>query len=136
MKKIEINNRTDHKIDLRAIKRVVTEFTRFYKITAEEISIAFVTDAEIKKINKHYRGLNRPTDVLSFAGAGDDFGEIIIDYSQIKRQAKEFKQSAEKELIFILVHGLLHLLGYEDETEAARIKMVRQGEEFIKKLKL
>lgn len=131
--KIEINNRTNYQIDLSLIKLVVAEFARVHKVAAQEISLAFVTDAEIRKINRTYRSLNQLTDILSFAGAGDDFGEIIIDYKQIKRQAGEFNHSVQEELIFILVHGLLHLLGHDDETEKDRLKMIKIGEEFIKK---
>ncbi|MDP2736198.1 MAG: rRNA maturation RNase YbeY [bacterium] len=130
--KIEINNQTDYKIDLKLIKKVVTVFTRVYKIKNKEISIAFVSDAEIKKLNFTYRGLNQATDVLSFAGEGDELGEIIIDYDQIKRQAGDFKNNAEKELIFILVHGLLHLVGHDDKTDEDREQMIKMGEKFIK----
>lgn len=134
--KIDINNRANYKIDLALVKQVAARFARVYKIKAKEISIAFVSDAEMKKINQTYRGLNRPTDVLSFEGEGDDFGEIILDYNQIKRQAGKFDNSAHEELIFILVHGLLHLLGYNDETEKEKAEMIKMGEQFIKKLKI
>ncbi|MDO8668551.1 MAG: rRNA maturation RNase YbeY [bacterium] len=146
---IEINNRTEHKIDLNLIKRVTAEFARVYKLKHKEVSIAFVSDAEIKKINQAYRKLNKPTDVLSFtpsnsaegnltgqAGEGDFFGEIIIDYSQIKRQAGKFNHSAQEELVFILVHGLLHLLGYNDQTVKTKKEMIKIGEEFIKNFEI
>ena len=133
--KIEINNKANYKIDLKLVKKVVEVFGRAYKIKDQEISLAFVGAAEIKKINNIYRGLNQATDILSFAGEGDFLGELVIDYGQIKRQAGKFKNSAEKELIFILTHGLLHLIGYDDKTEKQRIKMVKMGEEFIKKNK-
>lgn len=132
MLKIEINNQTGHKIDFKLIKKVVRIFSRVFK-TGKEISLAFVGDAEIKKINFNYRGLNEVTDILSFAGDGDYLGEIIIDYDQIKRQAGDFRNSSEKELIFILTHGLLHLIGYDDKTEKTRQEMIKMGEEFIKK---
>ena len=122
MRKIEINNRLNYKINLNLVKRTVAEFARFYKVKPKEISIAFVGGSEIKKINQAYRG------------EGDYFGEIIIDYNQIKRQAGEFGNSARQELIFILVHGLLHLLGYDDKTEKERKKMIKLGEEFVKKM--
>jgi len=134
MRKIEINNRLNYKINLNLVKRTVAEFARFYKVKPKEISIAFVGGSEIKKINQAYRGLNQATDVLAFRGEGDYFGEIIIDYNQIKRQAGEFGNSARQELIFILVHGLLHLLGYDDKTEKERKKMIKLGEEFVKKM--
>jgi len=133
---IEINNRARYKIDLKLVKKIILEFARTYKVAAEEISVAFVGDAEIKKINGTYRGLNQPTDILTFQGEGDSFGEIIIDYNQIKKQAGRFNHSAEEELIFILVHGLLHLLGYSDETEKEKLEMIEMGEEFIGKLKM
>ncbi len=95
------------------------------------ISIAFIGDQVMARLNQQYRKLKRPTDILSFAGEGSDLGEIIIDYVQIKRQAKKYSKSINQELIFILVHGLLHLLGHDDETEKDRQKMITLGEKFI-----
>jgi len=139
--KIEINNRTKALIDLKLVKRVAAEFASAHKIANQrELSIAFISDAEIKKLNKNYRELNQPTDILSFGPGSDEekdfFGELILDYAQIKRQAKEEGVSAKHELAFILTHGLFHLLGYSDETEKKRLKMIKLGEEFMKKLKL
>lgn len=134
--KIEINNQADYKIDLKLVRKVVNAFYRVYRINNnQEISLAFVSDAEIRKINNTYRGLNQATDVLSFAGDGD-LGEIIIDYDQIKRQAADFNNSGREELIFILAHGLLHLIGYDDKTEQERLEMIRLGEEFMRKFKM
>lgn len=134
--KIAINNRTKSKLDLKLISQAINVFGRSRKISHKEISLAFVSDAEIKKLNRTYRYLNQATDVLAFAGEGDFFGEIIIDYAQIKRQARQFGNSVKREMVFILVHGLLHLVGYDDETEKAREKMIKLGEEFVKKLKI
>jgi len=81
------------------------------------------------------------TDVLSFTETDNEepqpdlLGQIFIDYNQIKRQAKEFSQSDEEELVFILVHGLLHLLGYDDSTEEEAQVMEDLGKAFIKKFK-
>ncbi|OGF24163.1 rRNA maturation RNase YbeY [Candidatus Falkowbacteria bacterium RIFCSPLOWO2_12_FULL_45_13] len=146
---IEINNRTYHKINLNLVKRLVNKFARAYKVEQKEISIAFIGDAEIKKLNRAYRQKDEPTDILSFAPlnnaesdvtgqAGEDnfLGELVIDYSQIKRQAGQFDHSARQEMIFILVHGLLHLVGYDDKTERGRKQMIKLGEKFIKKLKI
>lgn len=135
--KIEINNQAGYKIDLRPVRKIISAFGRTYKINKnKEISLAFVSDAAIKKLNLAYRGVNQATDVLAFAplnaDEGDELGEIIIDYNQIKRQAGDFKNSAEKELIFILVHGLYHLIGYDHKTDKQRLKMIKLGEEFIK----
>ena len=131
---IEINNRTKARINKKLVKTVAEKFAAKYKIKNKEVSIAFVSDSEIKKLNKQYRHKNEVTDVLSFDGEGDFFGEILIDYAQIKRQAKESSKEIDEELVFILVHGLLHLVGYDDEKEKGRVEMVRLGERFIKKI--
>lgn len=134
--KIEINNQTRNKINLGLAKKAASAFGRKYKLRDKELSLAFIGGAEMKKLNRQYRGRNRPTDILSFKGDGDELGEIVIDYAQIKRQAKEFGNSAERELAFILVHGLLHLMGYDDKTERERKEMIKIGEEFVKKLRI
>lgn len=132
---IEINNRTKAKIDSVLIKKVAGKFLKEKRKAGGELSIAIVADREIKKINRQYRGKNEPTDVLSFSGEGKFLGEIVLSINQIKRQARELKKSAKDELVFILVHGLLHLIGFEDETEAGRLKMIKEGEKFLKKNK-
>ena len=128
---IEINNKTRSKIDLILVEKIAEEFLKFYKIKSKEVSIAFVGDTVIRRLNKKYRGYDRITDVLSFKGE-EELGEIIIDYSQIKRQAKKFSGTVKEELVFILVHGLLHLIGYRDDTENGKRKMEGLGKKFIK----
>jgi len=129
---VEINNRTKAAINLALIKRVVKLFCQEYKIKHQEISLAIVGDQEIKKLNQAYRRINQATDILTFAGEADFLGEIIIDYAQIKRQAKQFNNTALEELIFVLVHGLLHLIGYNDQTEKGRKEMERLTNKFVK----
>ncbi|MDD5291295.1 MAG: rRNA maturation RNase YbeY [Patescibacteria group bacterium] len=132
---VEINNKAKNKVNPSFVKKVAEKFLRAYKKTDYSISIAFVGDKEIRKLNKKYRRVDRVTDILSFAGEEKFLGEIILDYHQIKRQADKFGNKSKDELIFILVHGLLHLLGYDDKTEAGRKKMERLGNEFIKSIK-
>ncbi len=131
--KIEINNQTKNKIDLTELNEIIKNFLKAYKIKNKEVSLALVNDQAIKKINKAYLGRNQATDVLAFPGSSNELGEIIIDYDQIKRQAGSYHNTVGQELIFVLVHGLLHLVGYDDKTEKQRKKMERLGEEFIKK---
>lgn len=129
---IEVNNTTKSRIDLRLVKRVTAEFLKVHKKSSLDVSIAFIGDQAMRRLNKTYRGKDKPTDILTFDGEQDFLGEIIIDYAQIKRQAKLYSSSIKEELVFILVHGLLHLLGHEDDTEAGRLKMISLGETFIK----
>ncbi|MFC1678104.1 rRNA maturation RNase YbeY [Patescibacteria group bacterium] len=132
MNSIEVNNITRSRIDLSLIKKVTQAFLKNYKIKNKEVSIALVGDKRIKDLNKAYRSKDQVTDVLAFPGEDEFLGEIIINYAQIKRQAKKFSKCTREELIFILVHGLLHLLGYTDKTENDREKMLKLAENFIK----
>lgn len=132
---VEINNRTKSKINLILIKRVAEKFLRRYKKHDYEASIVFVGDSVIRRLNKTYRSKDKITDVLAFRGEGKFLGEIIIDYAQIKRQAPKFSGNTQKELIFILVHGLLHLIGLKDKKAKGKKEMERAGQEFVKKLK-
>lgn len=84
-----------------------------------ELSILFTDDSEIKKLNMRYRRKNKATDVLSFpsaAGPGPaTLGDVIISLPTAKRQAQKAGWTIEKETIFLLIHGILHLLGYDHE---------------------
>lgn len=131
---IDINNRTKSAINSRLVRQAAEKFLRGRRKSGREVSIAFVGNQEIRRLNKRYRGIDKATDVLSFAGEGNFLGEIIIDYSLIKQQAKKFGHSVDYELIFILIHGLLHLVGYDDKTEAGRREMMKLGEEFMEKI--
>lgn len=88
-----------------------------------EISVTFVRSAAIHKINREYRDIDRPTDVISFAIRDDldvdipeeelDLGDIFINIDYAKKQAKEYNHSYQREIGFLFTHGLLHCLGYD-----------------------
>ncbi len=128
---IDINNVNQEDIDIDLIKNTAKKFLEKYNKKDFNVSIAFVDDNEIQKINKKYRHIDKPTDVLSFEGEDNFLGEIIINYSQVVRQAKELNCKIEEELIYILIHGLLHLLGYNDETEEDSKEMKKITDKFI-----
>jgi len=138
---VEVNNTTKSKINLKLIKTIGEEFLNYYKKKDFDVSIAFVGDKKIRELNNKYRKKDKVTDILSFEGK--DFfdyklknkflGEIIIDYVQVKRQKKKSK-SLKEELVFILVHGFLHLIGYKDDTEKEAEEMEKMGIKFIKKI--
>ncbi len=131
---IEINNKTKSDIDLKLVKKVCEEFLRYNNIKNKIVSIGFVEEIVIKKLNNKYRKVNKVTDILSFQADKEDngyLGELIINYIQIKKQAKIFSNNTRDELIFILTHGLLHLLGNEDKTEKGIMQMEKLGKEFI-----
>lgn len=91
-----------------------------------ELSIALVDDEEMERLNRQYRGIEGPTDVLSFGcddpcpTPGDEpitLGDVVIAPAVAERQAAELGHTVERELDVLLVHGILHLLGYDHEAD-------------------
>ncbi len=89
--------------------------------SGKSINIVYCSDRRISELNRRFRGRNRITDVLAFelmdTEEPDFLGEIYINLRQARRQAKEHKASYEKEVKRLTVHGVLHLLGFNDETK-------------------
>lgn len=137
---VEINNQTRSRINLKKVEKIAEIFIKKSPYKNSSVSIAFIGDKRMRRLNLETRGYDKATDILSFPEdkniRKEFLGEVIIDYAQIKRQAKIFSDSVEQELIFILVHGLYHLLGYEDATEKGKQTMDRLGKKFVSNLKL
>ncbi len=94
-----------------------------------EISVVFCDDPFIQALNAEYRGKDKPTDVLSFAQNDlQMLGDIVISVWAAARQAEAAGWPLENEIALLGVHGLLHLLGYDDETEAGAWEMQRRTE--------
>jgi probable rRNA maturation factor len=101
--------------------------------TRVEISILVTDDDEIQRLNREYRGIDRPTDILSFSLVTDDdgkvevmpmgevqsLGDIVISHAYASRQAAELGHSAEMELAWLVIHGTLQLVGYSHDTDEA-----------------
>lgn len=124
---IEVNNQVKARVSLKFIERVLNRALRKLRKKAN-ISVALVGRNTIRKLNKRYRRLDRVTDVLSFNFDTRVLGEIIICYPQAKKQAERLKHSIREELKILLIHGLLHLLGYEHETKKRAVKMKKMQE--------
>ncbi|MCQ2362998.1 MAG: rRNA maturation RNase YbeY [Acidaminococcaceae bacterium] len=119
--------------------QVVADLHRLSERT--EVSITIVTDEEIHQLNKQYRNVDRPTDVLSFAlDEGEEpelvdgseehlLGDIIISAETAERQGREFGHGLEREIVYLAVHGLLHLLGYDHMSEEDKVLMRTKEEE-------
>ena len=102
-----------------------------------EVSLVFTTDSHIKRLNRKYRKVNSETDVLAFSmreGRGEHqkipiLGDVVISTQTAEREAKRRKVSIQKEISLYLVHGILHLLGYDDKRACDRKRMdARQAE--------
>lgn len=91
----------------------------------DEVSIAFVRDAEMRRLNRTWRRRDKTTDVLTFEGVRDEsipglpssLGDVVVSIDQAKRQAREQRHSLATEVRYLLLHGLIHALGYDHETD-------------------
>ncbi|AHM67037.1 rRNA maturation RNase YbeY [Paenibacillus polymyxa] len=115
-----------------------------------EVALTFVNDDQIHELNRDYRGIDRPTDVLSFAmketldeeleiiyepteenplnDVPDVLGDIIISVQTAQAQSEEYGHSIEREIGFLFVHGFLHLLGYDHQDDASEAEMMGKQE--------
>jgi probable rRNA maturation factor len=133
------------KLNQRKIKEIIKKVLQYLKVDEEtEISILFTDDKFIRSLNNKYRGNDKPTDVLSFSlqeGAVKSsevesdklLGDIIISADSAQRQANNLNHSMEKELTVLLIHGLLHLTGYDHEKNKD-YKIMREEEIEILKI--
>ena len=137
---LEINNTTQYKINSRKLNLLTNDFLDAHSKKNWLVSLALIGSAKMRRLNSDYRGLNKTTDVLSFIGEAENkfLGEVIINIEEIKKVHQYldiFTIAPKPEYLyyFIFVHGLLHLIGYDDATEKDRLLMIRKGKEFLKK---
>ncbi len=118
MLSLDFNKRVRCPWSLLEIQKVFKVIHKNTKINGE-VEVNIIGDEEQKKLNFHYRGLNKTTDVLSFAWKEDKviktdyLGQIYISYPQIVRQAKGLGISAKEEFVRMLAHGFLHIIGHD-----------------------
>ncbi len=98
-----------------------------------QVNIVFCPDSHVRTLNRQYRGLDRVTDVLSFGWEEPDFaGEVFISNAQAKRQFKRFKNTYFEELRRLVVHGLLHICGYDHLKTRDRLIMRKKEDFYLK----
>ena len=137
------------------VVQVVEEVLAYERCEEEfEVSISFVCNEEMRSLNKEYRNIDKETDVLSFPlvefieeelNAEDEnaeyieeeiaLGDIVISMEKAVEQSEEYGHSFKRELAFLLVHGMLHLLGYDHDEEASEGEMFDKQEEILKNMK-
>lgn len=116
------------------MRRVLRAAERTVHIPSDfSFSVAVVNDAEIRVINRRYRGKDKPTDVLSFRYS-DTEGEIVLSAERIRAQAREFKHTVTMEAAFMTVHGILHILGWDHERSTREELEMRALEHTILRL--
>lgn len=107
-----------------------------------EISVSFVNDEEIKQLNRDYRDKDNVTDVLSFPtemnyhieGIPVILGDVVICLKRAKEQSEEFGHSFERELVYLFVHSMFHLLGYDHIDEDDKVLMRKKEKEALKRI--
>ncbi|AKG35743.1 rRNA maturation RNase YbeY [Paenibacillus durus] len=154
------NEQEEMEIDDRLIsllESILEKAGKLEGIDTGEVDLTFVDNERIHELNKEYRGIDRPTDVLSFAlneSAEDELeivyevsedeaeelpdmlGDIIISVTRAKEQANDYGHSLERELGFLFVHGFLHLLGYDHQDEASEAEMMGKQEQVLSQVGL
>ena len=120
---------------LDAVRRAVLTVGELYGVMGAEVSVTLTDDAHIHVLNRDYRSVDRPTDVLSFALTESEepaildapygvvLGDLVISLERVAAQAEEYGHSVLRELSFLTVHGMLHLLGYDHIEEEDRVEM-------------
>ncbi len=98
------------------------------------LSIAFVTNAEIRRLNRRHLGHDYATDVLAFPIGGDPWGEVVVSAEYARAEARRRGIPAEEELLRCVAHGILHLLGYDDRRPADRARMWERQERELRKV--
>jgi probable rRNA maturation factor len=123
-------------VESKLLSKIAHRALEVLGLSKVELSIVLVSDAQIKRLNRLYRNKDKPTDVLSFP-IGEKvngwliLGDIVISVDTAKRQAQELGYSLEEELKRLLVHGLVHLLGYDHELGGEEEKKFFELEEFV-----
>jgi probable rRNA maturation factor len=117
------------------LKKIAASILTVLEQSRAELSVALVGDQEMRPLNAKYRKKNKTTDVLSFPAdpamhsKAALLGDVIISVEQARRQAKERNHSLKKELVTLLIHGILHLLGYDHERSQRQAKIMASLEQ-------
>ncbi|ABV67141.1 rRNA maturation RNase YbeY [Aliarcobacter butzleri] len=130
---IDLENSTEFEIDTLNLENIANT------LTTKDIELIVVKNDEIQELNKEYRNIDKPTDVLSFPMNFEVIdmpllGSIVISTDFVQEKAKEFKHSFNEEFTLLFIHGLLHLLGFDHEIDNGEHRL--KEEELIEKFKL
>ena len=140
MKNIEVFNETNEEIDIEEIKKLTDYLVKYMNVENAQFNVIFINNEKIREINKSYRGIDRETDVISFALEDEKtirleneriLGDIYISVEKAKMQAEEYGHSFKREICFLTTHGFLHLLGYDHMKKEDEEVMFKLQEEIL-----
>ena len=149
-----VENETEEKVDLKQVRAILKKILAYYG-EKRDFSVTFVTDNEIQELNREYREIDAPTDILTFRLDdapsfpisfeeedvdflnNEEMGDIFISLDTMRRNAEEFGVKNEEELSRLLLHGILHLRGLDHKTnDFEKEEMLKEQEEVLTKLSL
>ena len=131
--------------DVEIVHKAVLVTLKTHNLEDYEVSVLLTDDSRITELNLEYRGIDAPTDVLAFAMREDEdsnlmnpniLGDIVISLETAERQAENETHSLEEEVAFLTVHGVLHLLGYDHQTQEEATVMFEKQENILENLKV
>ncbi|MFH0838513.1 MAG: rRNA maturation RNase YbeY [Patescibacteria group bacterium] len=118
-------NQEELKVDTASFLSYINKLSESIEAMDGVLNVVFVNDKYIRALNKAYRGKDEPTDVLSFSYGPDDLlGEVYVSVETAGRQAKDQKHTLADELVRLIVHGILHIHGYDHEDDEDCKKMI------------
>lgn len=119
------------------VRKVILELSKELNFSICSVNVSFVDNKEILEINGKYLNHHFTTDILTFNynGSNTDLdGEIIISYDDAIENAKRFNTTGKEEYLRLIIHGILHLVGYDDQQKNDKLKMKRKETSLVKKL--
>lgn len=139
MNDFSIINNSGIDINYDYLPKIINKALEMEHVKNATFSIVFIDDDTMHEMNKKYRGIDRTTDVLSFAFEDNEkieynireLGEIFVSIPKMKEQAKEYGHSETRELSFLVVHGILHLLGYDHTLGEKEEKEMFRKQELV-----
>lgn len=141
MNNFEIYNETEEQIEeLNGLKDLLDYALNYMKIDNAEFNVIIIDNEKIHEINREYRGVDRPTDVITFALEDHKdiefedirlLGDVYISIEKARSQAEEYGHSLKREISFLTIHGLLHLLGYDHMEETEEKEMFKLQNEIL-----
>jgi probable rRNA maturation factor len=124
---VVLNRQRRQRIDAARLRRVLRKAGRVLRASGE-VSVVLAGDGLLRRLNREYRGKDRPTEVLSFPGAGGEegLGDVVISVPTAARNARRLGHSVPRELDILALHGFLHVLGHDHETDDGAMDRLEQ----------
>jgi probable rRNA maturation factor len=133
-------------VDRRAVRRLIRRILKEHGRADEDVTVVFAADEFVRELNASYRGTDRVTDVLAFnmgriprrgrapgpEGGEAILGDVIVSVERARVQARRYKRTTEREILKLVAHGTLHLLGHDHETSGDRASMRRLENRYVR----